>query len=49
MRLYGLCSAVMVLLIVSQASWVDGAEDWPRMGKDEVAKKLAVRIAEALT
>lgn len=26
----------------------DGAEVWPRMGKDEVARKLAVRIAEAL-
>jgi len=26
-----------------------GAEDWPRMGKDQVAKKLAARIAEALT
>ncbi|MAM62727.1 bifunctional phosphopantothenoylcysteine decarboxylase/phosphopantothenate--cysteine ligase CoaBC [Maritimibacter sp. UBA3975] len=25
-----------------------GAEDWPRMGKDEVARKLAARIAEAL-
>lgn len=25
-----------------------GAESWPRMGKDEVAKKLAARIAEAL-
>jgi phosphopantothenoylcysteine decarboxylase/phosphopantothenate--cysteine ligase len=25
-----------------------GAEAWPRMGKDEVARKLAVRIAEAL-
>ncbi|NHF74094.1 bifunctional phosphopantothenoylcysteine decarboxylase/phosphopantothenate synthase [Paracoccus xiamenensis] len=25
-----------------------GAESWPRMGKDEVAKKLAGRIAEAL-
>ena len=25
-----------------------GAEVWPRMGKDEVARKLAVRIAEAL-
>jgi phosphopantothenoylcysteine decarboxylase/phosphopantothenate--cysteine ligase len=25
-----------------------GAEDWPRMGKDEVAKRLAARIAEAL-
>ncbi|MDE4173211.1 bifunctional phosphopantothenoylcysteine decarboxylase/phosphopantothenate--cysteine ligase CoaBC [Phaeobacter sp. PT47_59] len=27
----------------------DGAEDWPRMGKDEVARKLARRIASALT
>ncbi len=26
----------------------DGAEDWPRMGKDQVAKQLAARIAEAL-
>ncbi|WP_372884633.1 bifunctional phosphopantothenoylcysteine decarboxylase/phosphopantothenate--cysteine ligase CoaBC [Shimia sp.] len=26
----------------------DGAEHWPRMGKDEVALKLATRIAEAL-
>ncbi|MCF2869642.1 bifunctional phosphopantothenoylcysteine decarboxylase/phosphopantothenate--cysteine ligase CoaBC [Octadecabacter sp. G9-8] len=26
----------------------DGAEDWPRMGKDQVAQKLAQRIAEAL-
>ncbi|PIE13374.1 MAG: bifunctional phosphopantothenoylcysteine decarboxylase/phosphopantothenate--cysteine ligase CoaBC [Rhodobacterales bacterium] len=25
-----------------------GVEDWPRMGKDEVARKLAARIAEAL-
>ena len=25
-----------------------GAEDWPRMTKTEVAKKLALRIAEAL-
>ncbi|MES2550272.1 MAG: bifunctional phosphopantothenoylcysteine decarboxylase/phosphopantothenate--cysteine ligase CoaBC [Pseudomonadota bacterium] len=25
-----------------------GAETWPRMGKDEVARKLAARIAEAL-
>ena len=25
-----------------------GAEEWPRMGKDEVARKLAARIAEAL-
>ncbi len=25
-----------------------GAESWPRMGKDQVAKKLALRIAEAL-
>lgn len=27
----------------------DGAEDWPRMGKDAVAAKLAERIARALT
>ncbi|SDE89763.1 phosphopantothenoylcysteine decarboxylase / phosphopantothenate--cysteine ligase [Paracoccus isoporae] len=26
----------------------DGAEDWPRMGKDAVARRLAARIAEAL-
>jgi phosphopantothenoylcysteine decarboxylase/phosphopantothenate--cysteine ligase len=26
----------------------DGAEEWPRMGKDEVAKRLATRIADAL-
>ena len=26
----------------------DGCEDWPRMGKDAVAVKLAARIAEAL-
>jgi phosphopantothenoylcysteine decarboxylase/phosphopantothenate--cysteine ligase len=26
----------------------DGAEAWPRMGKDEVARRLAMRIAEAL-
>jgi phosphopantothenoylcysteine decarboxylase/phosphopantothenate--cysteine ligase len=26
-----------------------GEETWPRMGKDEVARRLAVRIAEALT
>ncbi|MBV7408591.1 bifunctional phosphopantothenoylcysteine decarboxylase/phosphopantothenate--cysteine ligase CoaBC [Maritimibacter sp. DP1N21-5] len=26
----------------------DGADVWPRMGKDEVARKLAARIAEAL-
>ncbi|WP_172328763.1 bifunctional phosphopantothenoylcysteine decarboxylase/phosphopantothenate--cysteine ligase CoaBC [Mangrovicoccus sp. HB161399] len=26
----------------------DGAEDWPRMGKDEVARRLALRIAQAL-
>ena len=25
-----------------------GAEEWPRMGKDEVARRLAARIAEAL-
>ncbi|WP_171208943.1 MULTISPECIES: bifunctional phosphopantothenoylcysteine decarboxylase/phosphopantothenate--cysteine ligase CoaBC [unclassified Ruegeria] len=26
-----------------------GAEDWPRMSKDEVARRLALRIAEALS
>ncbi len=26
----------------------EGAEDWPRMDKDEVARKLAAKIAEAL-
>ncbi|WP_375280076.1 bifunctional phosphopantothenoylcysteine decarboxylase/phosphopantothenate--cysteine ligase CoaBC [Pseudooctadecabacter sp.] len=26
----------------------DGTEDWPRMGKDAVAEKLALRLAEAL-
>jgi phosphopantothenoylcysteine decarboxylase/phosphopantothenate--cysteine ligase len=26
----------------------EGSEDWPRMGKDEVAKRLADKIAEAL-
>jgi phosphopantothenoylcysteine decarboxylase/phosphopantothenate--cysteine ligase len=26
----------------------DGVEDWPRMPKDEVARLLAARIAEAL-
>ena len=26
----------------------EGAEDWPRMGKDAVAEKLALRLAEAL-
>ena len=26
----------------------DGAEDWPRMGKDAVARELATRIAAAL-
>lgn len=26
----------------------DGAEEWPRMGKDDVARKLAARIAKAL-
>ena len=26
----------------------DGAEEWPRMGKDEVARRLADRIAAAL-
>ena len=27
----------------------DGAEDWPRMAKDQVASRLAERIAKALT
>jgi len=27
----------------------DGSEDWPRMGKDQVAERLAVRIAKAIT
>ncbi|WP_170350571.1 bifunctional phosphopantothenoylcysteine decarboxylase/phosphopantothenate--cysteine ligase CoaBC [Ruegeria atlantica] len=27
----------------------DGAEEWPRMGKDAVAERLATRIADALT
>lgn len=27
----------------------DGAEDWPRMGKDEVAHRLAQKIAKALS
>ena len=27
----------------------DGAEDWPRMGKDQVATQLATRIATALS
>jgi phosphopantothenoylcysteine decarboxylase/phosphopantothenate--cysteine ligase len=26
----------------------EGAEEWPRMGKDEVARQLAARVAEAL-
>ena len=26
----------------------DGAEEWPRMGKDMVARQLAARIADAL-
>ncbi|MCV6584800.1 MAG: bifunctional phosphopantothenoylcysteine decarboxylase/phosphopantothenate--cysteine ligase CoaBC [Marinibacterium sp.] len=26
----------------------EGAEDWPRMGKDDVARRLAMRVAEAL-
>ena len=25
-----------------------GAESWPRMAKDDVARRLALRIAEAL-
>lgn len=32
------------VVLISEA----GAETWPRMGKDEVARKLAARIAEAL-
>ena len=31
------------VVLITQA----GAEAWPRMGKDEVARKLAARIAEA--
>ena len=27
----------------------DGVEDWPRLSKDETARRLAARIAEALT
>ncbi len=27
----------------------EGAEEWPRMGKDDVAKRLAAKIADALT
>jgi phosphopantothenoylcysteine decarboxylase/phosphopantothenate--cysteine ligase len=27
----------------------EGAEDWPRMTKDQVAARLAARIAEALS
>jgi phosphopantothenoylcysteine decarboxylase/phosphopantothenate--cysteine ligase len=26
----------------------EGVEDWPRMAKDEVARRLAARIAEKL-
>ena len=26
----------------------DGVEDWPRLGKEEVARRLAARIADAL-
>ncbi|MDO6729896.1 bifunctional phosphopantothenoylcysteine decarboxylase/phosphopantothenate--cysteine ligase CoaBC [Marinovum sp. 2_MG-2023] len=26
----------------------DGSEDWPRMGKDQVAQRLALRLADAL-
>ncbi|MDE0716827.1 MAG: hypothetical protein OXH64_02690, partial [Rhodospirillaceae bacterium] len=26
----------------------DGVEDWPRLAKDEVARRLAERIAQAL-
>ncbi|MHA6263458.1 bifunctional phosphopantothenoylcysteine decarboxylase/phosphopantothenate--cysteine ligase CoaBC [Arenibacterium sp. CAU 1754] len=32
------------VVLISQ----DGAEEWPRMGKDEVAQRLAARIADAL-
>ena len=38
-----LLHAIAVTIISAQ-----GAEDWPRMSKDDVPKKLAVRIAEAL-
>jgi phosphopantothenoylcysteine decarboxylase/phosphopantothenate--cysteine ligase len=27
----------------------DGAEHWPRLGKDEVSRRLATRVADALT
>jgi phosphopantothenoylcysteine decarboxylase/phosphopantothenate--cysteine ligase len=27
----------------------DGAESWPRMGKDAVARRLAARLAEHLS
>ena len=27
----------------------DGAEHWPRLGKDEVSRRLASRVADALT
>ena len=33
------------VILISDA----GAEEWPRMGKDEVAKRLAARIADALS
>lgn len=33
------------VILISDA----GAEEWPRMGKDEVAKRLARKIADALT
>ncbi len=33
------------IVLISQ----DGAEEWPRLGKDEVARRLASRIGEALT
>ncbi|WP_170333448.1 bifunctional phosphopantothenoylcysteine decarboxylase/phosphopantothenate--cysteine ligase CoaBC [Ruegeria arenilitoris] len=33
------------VILISDA----GAEEWPRMGKDEVAKRLATRIADALS
>jgi phosphopantothenoylcysteine decarboxylase/phosphopantothenate--cysteine ligase len=32
------------VVLISEA----GSETWPRMGKDQVAQKLAQRIAEAL-
>lgn len=32
------------VVLISEA----GAEDWPRMGKDAVARRLATKIAETL-